>query len=32
MKGIEYKPSHINANITEIKTKINKGITVLEKI
>lgn len=29
MKGIECKPLHINANITEIKKKIKKGITAL---
>lgn len=32
MKSMEFKPSHINANIIEIKKKINKGITILEKI
>jgi len=32
MKGIEFKPLHINTIISEIKKKIITGITILEKI
>ena len=32
MKGIEFKPLHVNTIISEIKKKVITGIIILEKI